>query len=223
MTNPRVSTIDQRIDLKRSSEMHAGVKIWYNPYSLKETTGSVLEDTVPSKRVVAVHGWLDNAGSFDKIAPALAELGFCVLGIDLMGHGMSSHANHERSGLVSYSIENHLFFIMDVLETIKWMGPASEQCKTPRFHLMGHSLGGGLSIALAGIIPSQVFSVFSIESLGPLVVDASDTPQRIQKTFDTFKILKDKRPKVYSTKESAAQSRVESTSRFHQVCPFIFS
>ena len=40
-------------------------------------------------RVIALHGWLDNAASFDRLAPLLPELHLVAL--DLAGHGRSQH------------------------------------------------------------------------------------------------------------------------------------
>jgi len=39
--------------------------------------------------VLAIHGWLDNAGTFDHIAPLLPDLN--LVAIDLPGHGLSEH------------------------------------------------------------------------------------------------------------------------------------
>lgn len=41
--------------------------------------------------IIAVHGWQDNAGSFDNLAPILCEEGHSVYAFDLPGHGHSSH------------------------------------------------------------------------------------------------------------------------------------
>lgn len=41
--------------------------------------------------IIAIHGWQDNAGTFDKLAPVLRDSGFAVFAIDLPGHGLSSH------------------------------------------------------------------------------------------------------------------------------------
>ena len=39
--------------------------------------------------VMALHGWLDNANSFDLIAPALSD--FDIFALDFAGHGHSDH------------------------------------------------------------------------------------------------------------------------------------
>lgn len=39
--------------------------------------------------IVAIHGWQDNSGTFDKLAQLLSNV--AILSIDLPGHGISSH------------------------------------------------------------------------------------------------------------------------------------
>src|SRR5688500_18494360 len=43
-----------------------------------------------SPPLLALHGWLDNAGSFDALAPLLAAR-WQVIALDFAGHGRSSH------------------------------------------------------------------------------------------------------------------------------------
>ena len=40
---------------------------------------------------IALHGWLDNCGSFETLAPFFAKNDKRFLAIDLPGHGFSSH------------------------------------------------------------------------------------------------------------------------------------
>ena len=50
--------------------------------------------------VLAFHGWLDNAATFDNLAPHLSE--FRILSLDLPGHG---HSDHRPSGTAYYFID----------------------------------------------------------------------------------------------------------------------
>ena len=38
---------------------------------------------------VGLHGWLDNANTFDRLAPLIPELNLVAL--DFAGHGLSNH------------------------------------------------------------------------------------------------------------------------------------
>ena len=40
-------------------------------------------------KFIALHGWLDNANTFDRLAPLLPELNLVAL--DFAGHGYSDH------------------------------------------------------------------------------------------------------------------------------------
>ena len=42
-------------------------------------------------KVLALHGWLDNAASFSHLAPLLLEQQLEITAIDFPGHGWSDH------------------------------------------------------------------------------------------------------------------------------------
>ena len=52
--------------------------------------------------LVGLHGYLDNAASFDNLAPFLCSQGYSFVSLDLPGHGLSSHRLP--------SIQHHYFF-----------------------------------------------------------------------------------------------------------------
>merc|ERR1712066_264953 len=57
--------------------------------------------------ILAVHGWLDNCGSFDPIIPRLPLDKFHVIAVDLPGHGFSQ--KHPPG--MSYTITDGLVLI----------------------------------------------------------------------------------------------------------------
>ncbi len=52
-------------------------------------------NVVYSKRILAYPGWLDNAGSYDALAPVLVNEGYYVLAVDPVGCGKSSHLSQQ--------------------------------------------------------------------------------------------------------------------------------
>ncbi|MDQ6647717.1 MAG: alpha/beta hydrolase, partial [Pseudomonadota bacterium] len=110
--------------------------------------------------LLALHGWLDNAASFARVAPLLAERHH-VIALDLSGHG---HSDHLPAG-ASY---HYLDYVRDVLAVV-------ETLQLHRFTLLGHSLGAGVSSLVAAAMPERIERLFLIEGLGPLGDDGSRT------------------------------------------------
>lgn len=103
--------------------------------------------------LLAIHGWLDNAGSFAELAPLLAGR-FHVVAIDLPGHGRSSH----RPAGGWYHYVEYLADVQAVAQALGWT----------RFSLLGHSLGGATASIYAAAQPDAIDRLLLIESLGPL-------------------------------------------------------
>ena len=102
--------------------------------------------------VIALHGWLDNANSFDFLADYLQEH-YYFIAIDLPGHGHSSHLPagsnyHFIDGVIS------IIHILDALQLDK-------------VHLLGHSMGACLASLAGGVAPERFLSLALIEGLGP--------------------------------------------------------
>ncbi|XP_030079132.1 serine hydrolase-like protein [Drosophila hydei] len=102
--------------------------------------------------ILAIHGWLDNLGTFDTLIPLLPDyLG--VLCIDLPGHGCSSRL---PPGM-HYSTMEYVLIIARVMKEYKW----------PKVSLMGHSLGGVLSYIYTALAPHRVDLVIALDILVP--------------------------------------------------------
>lgn len=115
--------------------------------------------------LLALHGWLDNAGSFSRLAPLLASR-FQVIALDLPGHG---HADHLAPG-TSY---HYLDYVRVVLA-------AADTLQLDRYTLLGHSLGAGIAALTAAAAPERIERLLLIEGLGPLGDDGSHTLQRFR-------------------------------------------
>ncbi len=119
-------------------------------------------------RVLAVHGWLDNAASFDALA---ADLPDCELvALDLPGHGWSDH----RPAGAWYHYVDYLDELIEVLDRLGWANSI----------WLGHSLGGALLALLAAVRPDRVEGLVLIESLGPLAGDAEHAPGQLRRALD---------------------------------------
>jgi pimeloyl-ACP methyl ester carboxylesterase len=113
-------------------------------------------------RVLALHGWLDNAASFARLAPLLE--GVRTVALDLPGHGRSDHFPR---GWVHHFVD----WVPVVLEAADALGWS-------RFDLLGHSMGAGISSLVPSAAPGRVRRMVLVEGLGPLSGPAEGASER---------------------------------------------
>ena len=125
-------------------------------------------------RVLALHGWLDNAASF---APLAAELpGLDWVALEFAGHGHSAH----RPPHAWYHYVDYIDDVACALRELGW-----DRCA-----IVGHSLGGAVACAFAAAAPERVERLVLIESAGPLTgrpgkaADLLRTSLREREAFD---------------------------------------
>ncbi len=96
---------------------------------------------------IALHGYLDNANSFDLLAPALE--GLRIFAMDFAGHGLSEHrrAGEQYSGL------NDIRDVLAVADQFGWR----------TFNIIGHSMGAEIGSQLAGLFPDRVNQLICID------------------------------------------------------------
>jgi len=140
--------IEQRVTLSHHLSLTA--LIWGEP------------DSPP---LLALHGWLDNAGSYDFLAPLLARH-WRVIALELPGHG---HSSHLPAG-INY---HYLDYVSAVIA-------AASALQLARYTLLGHSLGAGIASLVAAATPQSIERLYLIEGLGPLGDDGSHTLQRFR-------------------------------------------
>lgn len=113
--------------------------------------------------VLALHGWLDNAMTFDLLAPQLA--GLRIVAIDMAGHG---HSGHRAPG-AGYQLWDYALDALMATQELGW----------EKFSLLGHSLGGIMSVMIAAAVPERVRRVALIDGLVPETGEAAQSPQKL--------------------------------------------
>jgi pimeloyl-ACP methyl ester carboxylesterase len=152
--------------------------------------------------VVLVHGGRDHARNWDWVARDLRR-DFHVVAPDLRGHGDSQWA---IGGM--YAVAD---FVLDIANLIEALGEKE-------ILLVGHSLGGAISLMYAGIYPERVRKLVAIEGLGPppaLLERLRDrTPsQRMREWIDQMRGLAARQPRRYATIDDAA-ARMREENEF---------
>lgn len=112
--------------------------------------------------LILVHGGLDHARSWDWTARALAD-DFHVIAVDLRGHGDSGWSNDG-----AYLMENLVYDLAQLVDLLD-RSPVT---------IVGHSLGGAISLRYAGLFPENIRKIVAIEGLGL-------SPARLKQSSDS--------------------------------------
>ena len=120
------------------------------------------------RKILAVHGWLDNANSFDLIAPYIYK--YCTfLSIDMPGHGWSDHFG---PGFI-YNRTGYIGAIKKVVQKVGWK----------KFTYMGHSMGAVLGIFYTAVFPEDVETLISIDIIKPWSLKPKDYAETFRKNL----------------------------------------
>ena len=145
--------------------------------------------------ILMVHGWLDNAMTFARLAPAVSETAD-VYGIDMAGHG---HSQHRPPGYGYWLTD----YVADLCELID--AHFSKGGEQP-LDLVGHSLGGIVCALYAAAFPERVRRLVMIDSIGALSRPAKETVPQLRRALQK-KQSGSAPPAVYSSLETAAKIR----------------
>jgi pimeloyl-ACP methyl ester carboxylesterase len=146
-------------------------------------------------RVLALHGWLDNAASFIPLAQHLH--GIDLVAIDQPGHGRSAHL---PAG-TDYSFVGAINAILDVADALGW----------ERFALLGHSMGAGIASLIAAACPERIERLVAIEALGALAEMPERTVERMREAVAAHRALAAKRLRVFPDIDTAVRARMQAT------------
>lgn len=143
-------------------------------------------------RVIALHGWLDNALSFEPMFDSLDGLQLACL--DFPGHGDSP----PRAEAAHYHFDDYVFDVLAAADGLGW----------DSFHLLGHSLGGAVASVLSAACPARVESLSVIEGLGPLSAPPDTTAEGWRKAVQASR---DRPRRVHADRAAAIDARTRNS------------
>ena len=143
-------------------------------------------------KLIALHGWLDNALSFEPMFEHFGELQLACL--DFPGHGESPR----RDDAARYHFDDYVFDVLAAADALGW----------DRFHLLGHSLGGAVASVLAASCPERVDSLSVIEGLGPLTATPDKTTEGWRKAIHASR---DRPRRVHADRAAAIDARTRNS------------
>lgn len=150
------------------------------------------------KKILALHGWLDNAASFYHLAPLLAEKGYEVVAVDFAGHG---HSDYRAQGHYAHFID-YVLDIQDVLTQLNWKKPI----------LLGHSMGAAMSVMYSATFPEKIDKNIMIENVGPVPsYGKGEAASNLREALLQWQAHSEEHTSFHKNIDSALQARLKVT------------
>jgi pimeloyl-ACP methyl ester carboxylesterase len=159
--------------------------------------------------VVLVHGYLDLAHSWTAFVEALEKRqrrAVRVIAPDCRGHGDSGWVG--AGGY--YHFPDYVFDLENLARTLG----------VDRFRLVGHSMGGTISLLYAGTFPQRVTQLVLIEGIGPVGMNFSDAPWRMGKWIAEVRERGRRHFREYSRLEAGANQLRQTNPRLAEKSAF---
>ncbi len=144
------------------------------------------------RRILALHGWLDNAATFDLLAPLLDDAR--IVAPDFAGHGLSD----PRPAGTRYHFIDHLDDVLSVVDQLGW----------DEFVLMGHSMGAGIATLFAAALPERVSRLVLIEGFGPYTGQGERPAAVLRQAMSQWRDFED-RTRIMASRELAIRARMQ--------------
>ncbi len=152
---------------------------------------------------VLLHGWLDTAASFDRLAPLLHATGLRTIALDARGHGDSAWVG--AGGF--YHFVEYIADLDAALDALSLAPPVGEHGRVHApVRLVGHSMGASIALLYAATRPGRVSHLTLLDGL-PMLVRPSEVPGRVVEYLDDLKSMSRQRKLVASFDDGAARLR----------------
>jgi len=145
--------------------------------------------------VLALHGWLDNAASFDALGPLLT--GCRLIALDLAGHGLSGHRGADGS-----------YNIWDDLPDLVWL---TRELGLERYALIGHSRGAAIATLLAAVEAPAVSSLVLLDNALAPMFEPAQTARQLREFAHDYGRRQSREPRLFDSAQAAVEARCAAT------------
>jgi len=153
--------------------------------------------------LVMVHGWMDVAASFQFVVDAFAQDHY-VIAPDWRGFGLTQVPPTDNYWFPDYYAD--LDFLLD------HFSPDAP------VDLVGHSMGGTISMIYSGSRPARIRRLVNLEGFGMAPTQPSQAPQRYARWMDELKALHrgNTTLTVYDSADAVARRLMKTNTRLTQ-------
>jgi pimeloyl-ACP methyl ester carboxylesterase len=155
----------------------------------------------PVGTALLLHGFMDAAGTWDLVAPSLAEAGLRVLAPDLRGFG-------EGARIPAGGYYHFPDYVFDVADLVDALVPAGSPLV-----VVGHSMGGTVAALFAGSFPSRVTGLVVAEGAGPPDGEHGHAPERMARWIAETRSVKARGERTMPSREDALRRLVVNHPR----------
>jgi len=121
-------------------------QVYVNEHSISYLEGGIASSSEP---ILFLHGWAVGTQPYQEILNVLCQR-YKVIAPELPGFGKSSKSK------LNWDYNDYANFLIAFLKILN----------IKKIHLIGHSLGGGISVTLAASMPTFVQSLILVDSTG---------------------------------------------------------
>jgi pimeloyl-ACP methyl ester carboxylesterase len=147
--------------------------------------------------VLALHGWQDNAATFDPLIARLPS-SISVLAIDLPGHGKSSHY---PAGCMYHYTED-VVTVRRIIRHFKWKDVT----------IMGHSMGGSYAFLYAAFFPTHLKKILVFDIIRPFALNTEHFVKHGGSLVDQFlDVIANKTDPLEYTREQILDRQFKAT------------
>ena len=181
-------------------QLRQGKTFWpWNMHNGETADIHYTEKGTGSNHIVLIHGFRSNTFTWRHLEDPLAQAGFHVWSIDLLGYGFSDKPN------VNYNFD---LFTDQINAFI-------ENHDISKAHFIGNSMGGGLGLNLALRYPEKIHSLILISALGypldlPFHVLASKYFSTLLGPFTGPSIIRSGLEQIVYQKDSVSDEQVHA-------------